>query len=449
MHGASSPLKPEPEARSDTDFDDRHVDDGEYETDDEEPDADEVRQDEPGEARARGVPHAVSPSGASAVGAPRQTYGKVLCLPCDVMTSALTKTPTSAHLRPLVRPGASTTAMPSKLSNPLPRYAWPLSTAPGMAPSGVGSGSTTRWATALSSASASVTNEHAAGDGSVRKCLACDETHPVGYCPLKLAGYQRCPLCNLAHVGAGNKCPHLRDEEQLSLIMDGIRNSPEDKETKDLAMQYLRGIKGHLARKRRAETARLEAERVAAAGRAASATGSAVRAPPTGVFDHPAPVSRAPAGTGRGHGLGRGPGHGSGHDSGQIHHPGQGHHPGGPAFGIHIPTHSSSTHNTFIYDPSVPAHGTSLGSQGVTQRVGPSVHVSAAGPPTQQAPFSAHAVTIGGGGAREVGPSSHRPSLPAASATPRTVPGASTDSGHGRGGARGGARGGTHVLPTR
>ena len=111
----SSPLKAEAEARSDADFDDPHVEDDEYETDEGGPDADQIHPDELGQLGARGMPRGISPSGASAVGAPRQTYGKVFCLGCDGLTSALTK---NARQPKTGLPPAQAHRPPS----PLPRF---------------------------------------------------------------------------------------------------------------------------------------------------------------------------------------------------------------------------------------------------------------------------------------------------------------------------------------
>ncbi|KAL3479883.1 hypothetical protein BJX99DRAFT_221395 [Aspergillus californicus] len=82
-------------------------------------------------------------------------------------------------------------------------------------------------------------------------CLACGRTHPVGYCPLKVAGVEHCGLCGLAHFGISRTCPHLRSDEQVSRMIEALKQSTEDKYVVALAQKYVYGIKGHLAQRKR------------------------------------------------------------------------------------------------------------------------------------------------------------------------------------------------------
>jgi hypothetical protein len=83
---------------------------------------------------------------------------------------------------------------------------------------------------------------------STTPCLACAGPHAPGYCPLKLAGVEYCPLCKMAHYGDGPVCPHLKSETQVRLMMEALKKSPEGRDVVEQAMVYLRGRKGHLVR---------------------------------------------------------------------------------------------------------------------------------------------------------------------------------------------------------
>ncbi|KAI9805647.1 MAG: hypothetical protein M1833_005139 [Piccolia ochrophora] len=105
-----------------------------------------------------------------------------------------------------------------------------------------------------------------------RACPVCRQVHPVGYCPLKLAGPEFCPLCGLAHYGESTTCPHFGSETQIRVMIETMKGSLEPREVKEPAMTYLRGRLGYLVRKKR-----LEAEKVAArAAGVAAAAGAAV-----------------------------------------------------------------------------------------------------------------------------------------------------------------------------
>ncbi|KAN0080601.1 PHD/FYVE-zinc-finger like domain containing protein [Elaphomyces granulatus] len=82
-------------------------------------------------------------------------------------------------------------------------------------------------------------------------CLACYRRHPVGYCPLKLAGVEHCGLCGIAHMGFQRTCPHLHSEAQLDLMLESLKESTEAKDLVDQARHYVRDVRRDLARKKR------------------------------------------------------------------------------------------------------------------------------------------------------------------------------------------------------
>ena len=95
-------------------------------------------------------------------------------------------------------------------------------------------------------------------------CLACHDKHEPGLCPLLQAGYELCPLCNLAHYGDGNTCPNLQSEAQVRGMIEGIKLSPEDAQVKAAALSYLRGVKGNLIRQQKMRDAKRAKEAAAA-----------------------------------------------------------------------------------------------------------------------------------------------------------------------------------------
>ena len=113
-------------------------------------------------------------------------------------------------------------------------------------------------------------------------CAACNDVHAIGYCPLKIAGHEKCPLCGIAHYGAGRQCPHLKSEMQVRAMMEALKQSPEDKGLRDAAMTYLRGVKGSLIlSKKRAGQKKLEEDakaKTAAKTGIASTAGGAISA---------------------------------------------------------------------------------------------------------------------------------------------------------------------------
>lgn len=77
--------------------------------------------------------------------------------------------------------------------------------------------------------------------------------HPVGYCPLKLAGVEHCGLCGIAHLGYSRVCPHLNSEEQILAMLQSLRQSTEPKWLVDSARHYLYTVKGDLVKRKKAK----------------------------------------------------------------------------------------------------------------------------------------------------------------------------------------------------
>ena len=84
-------------------------------------------------------------------------------------------------------------------------------------------------------------------------CLACGKPHAMGYCPLKHAGVEHCPLCGIAHYGHYRTCPHLSSLTQCRRMLDALKQSTEPVAERKRAKQYLVGIIGDLNRRRRRE----------------------------------------------------------------------------------------------------------------------------------------------------------------------------------------------------
>lgn len=82
-------------------------------------------------------------------------------------------------------------------------------------------------------------------------CLACHNAHPIGSCPLKIAGVERCNLCGIAHYGQARSCPHLNSEEKVRAMIEALRHSSESRHLVEYALKYLKGVKGHLVARNR------------------------------------------------------------------------------------------------------------------------------------------------------------------------------------------------------
>ena len=87
----------------------------------------------------------------------------------------------------------------------------------------------------------------------VAKCLACENYHRTGRCPLKEAGVEYCPLCGIAHYGRVRICPHLNSVTQLQAMNEAIKLSPESLDLKEMAKKKVTGIIGNIRHKRKLE----------------------------------------------------------------------------------------------------------------------------------------------------------------------------------------------------
>ena len=88
-------------------------------------------------------------------------------------------------------------------------------------------------------------------DGQYHPCIACNQSHGTGYCPLKMAGVEYCNLCGLPHYGIARTCPHLNSVTQLRTMVETIKQSPESGELKELAKKRVVGIIGDLNHRKR------------------------------------------------------------------------------------------------------------------------------------------------------------------------------------------------------
>ena len=88
-------------------------------------------------------------------------------------------------------------------------------------------------------------------------CAACNFAygiHKVGYCPLKIAGVEYCNLCGRAHFGTLRTCAQFNSETQVRIMLNDLKNSPESTGIKNLAIKYLRGLKGNLVNQKKKGT---------------------------------------------------------------------------------------------------------------------------------------------------------------------------------------------------
>ncbi|KAI9813596.1 MAG: hypothetical protein M1827_003665 [Pycnora praestabilis] len=87
-------------------------------------------------------------------------------------------------------------------------------------------------------------------------CVACDQIHKRGSCPLKVAGVEYCGLCGLAHYGSGynRTCPHINSETQVRLMLETLKQSTESMEYREMARKYLRGVVGSLVSRKKRQT---------------------------------------------------------------------------------------------------------------------------------------------------------------------------------------------------
>lgn len=88
-------------------------------------------------------------------------------------------------------------------------------------------------------------------DNQLNYCIACNNVHKVGYCPLKLAGPEKCNLCGIAHFGHARVCPHIASVTQIRAMLEAIKQSTEPEEEKAIAKLKITGILGDLNQRRR------------------------------------------------------------------------------------------------------------------------------------------------------------------------------------------------------
>lgn len=84
-------------------------------------------------------------------------------------------------------------------------------------------------------------------------CVACQQRHVPGHCPLRLAGVEFCGLCGLAHWGGRRACPHLQSGVQISRMLEALDKSAEAPSLILGAKKYLQGILKAVARTARDE----------------------------------------------------------------------------------------------------------------------------------------------------------------------------------------------------
>ncbi|KAJ6149199.1 Zinc finger PHD-type [Penicillium samsonianum] len=84
-------------------------------------------------------------------------------------------------------------------------------------------------------------------------CVACQQRHVPGRCPLRLAGVEFCGLCGLAHWGGRRACPHLQSGVQISRMLEALDKSAEAPSLILGAKKYLQGILKAVARTARDE----------------------------------------------------------------------------------------------------------------------------------------------------------------------------------------------------
>ncbi|KAF2768548.1 hypothetical protein EJ03DRAFT_328205 [Teratosphaeria nubilosa] len=99
-------------------------------------------------------------------------------------------------------------------------------------------------------------------------CMACRTYHPVGSCPLKLAGVEYCNLCGIAHYGSGRVCPHIQSETQVRAMIEALKHSKEPEHLIKEATRYLKGLKGNLVQLKKQKEAKEHAAREAEAAMA-------------------------------------------------------------------------------------------------------------------------------------------------------------------------------------
>jgi len=67
-------------------------------------------------------------------------------------------------------------------------------------------------------------------------CQACNNFHPQGSCPLKLAGVELCNICGTAHFGRPRICPHIKSEPMVTNMINAVKQSNEPEHLKGAAL---------------------------------------------------------------------------------------------------------------------------------------------------------------------------------------------------------------------
>ncbi|KAJ5779623.1 Zinc finger PHD-type [Penicillium paradoxum] len=73
-------------------------------------------------------------------------------------------------------------------------------------------------------------------------CVACQQCHMPGGCPLRQSGVEFCGLCGVAHFGGRRICPNLRSIAQINQMVDALEKSTEAPGLISIAKRYLRGV---------------------------------------------------------------------------------------------------------------------------------------------------------------------------------------------------------------
>ncbi|KGO49885.1 Zinc finger, PHD-type [Penicillium expansum] len=84
-------------------------------------------------------------------------------------------------------------------------------------------------------------------------CVACQQHHIPGRCPLHHAGVEFCGLCGLAHWGVRRTCPHMQSGVQVTRMLEALEKSTEAPSLVLSAKKYLQGILKSVARTARDE----------------------------------------------------------------------------------------------------------------------------------------------------------------------------------------------------
>ncbi|KAL8829002.1 MAG: hypothetical protein Q9191_002267 [Dirinaria sp. TL-2023a] len=88
-------------------------------------------------------------------------------------------------------------------------------------------------------------------------CLTCQNHHAAGYCPLKLAGREHCPLCGLSHYGHQRTCPSLDSIPKCLAMLESLKGYLGPQRAVDSAKEYIVGVIGDLRRQQRQQADRV------------------------------------------------------------------------------------------------------------------------------------------------------------------------------------------------